>query len=399
MEPTSEWEGNDLVGCFLRNEVSGHKPRRLTGKVECQKEGTVMTVQSTDLLPSVFKKLSTEGFLSAPVCIGSDLVGEVTLLDLVKHVNSLFFGSSESDWIDWFEKKLYFQTTPVSMLTTEPSEYLRHPYKTMSEHFTSFAALELMAREKNHQILLLDSSPGKKLCGILTQSMLISFLRQNKEKWGPDFTNLKVIDFQFDEANKKPLQTVEESETAINAFLRMEEEDVHGLPIVDKNGVLTGCISVRDLRGVGTDGSQFYRLYRTVRAYKDMVRSEHESLAPPTHYSKEQVPFGGVYVTPQDTMETVIKKMNDGNLHRVFICSVESARLGRPIPMGVISQSDVLLNTLEYIVRRCKRGQVQPSKSAVAERQVARKVSSGKLTRESGESKQSSPGKRSIPIH
>lgn len=398
IEPTSQWDGDSLTGIFLRNEASNHKPRRLTGKVEAEKMGTVMCVQSTELLPSIFNKLSTEGFLSAPVCSGGELVGQLTLLDIVKHVNGLFYGTTEEDWIDWFDKKLMFQTTPASTIMEEPNEYLRSPYKTLNEHFTSFSALELMGREKNHQVLLLDDT--KKLSGILTQSMLISFLRQNKHKWGADFSQLKIRDFEYDKSSKRPVQTIKEDELAINAFLRMEEEDVHGLPIVDSSGVLTGCISVRDLRGVGTDGTKFYRLYRTVRAFKDLVRNEHEALAPTTHYSKERVPTRGVYVTPDDTMETVITKMNDGNLHRIFVCSSESARVGRPVPTGVVSQSDVLYNTLQTIINSSRSSGgariMTGTKTFAPVRQAQRKISPRHAA--TAKATQPSPGKRSIPI-
>lgn len=334
-----------------------------------------MTVQATELLPSIFAKLSVEGFLSAPVCEGSTLVGQITMLDLVKHVNGLFYATTEEEWTDWFEKQLMFQTTPANTLMEEPSEYNRCPYKTLNEHFTSFSALELMARDKHHQILLTDSSDEKKLCGIITQSMLISFLRQNKAKWGAEFSKLKVKDFKRDDAIKGSLQCVYEDELAINAFLRMEENDVHGLPIIDHSGVLKGCISVRDLRGCGTDGSKFYRLYRSVQVFKDLVRTEHKNLAPATHYSRESVPLDGVFVTPEDSMETVITKMKDGNLHRLFICSKASADLGLPKPIGVVSQSDVLLQTLDHIITSVSGGQAKPRRAATEQRLTARKVS------------------------
>lgn len=395
MEPTSVWEGNDMIAVFLRNAVSEHVPRPTTGRIAVRTEGYVMTVQADEALPDVFRKLTTEGFLGAPVCQGSNLIGHITQLDLVKYVNGLFFATSEEDWAEFWQKKLAFASATAKSIIDMPDEYFRNPYFTMTRDFTSFSALEMMARSKQHQVLLLDEE--KKLCGILTQSMLISFLRQNKSKWCPEFRNLKVGDFELRQDEKK-LVTVKEDELAINAFLRMELEDVHGLPIVDMDGVLTGCISVRDLRGCGTDGSRFFRLYRPVRSYKQLCREDYDRLAPTTHYTRKELPDRPVYVTPEDNMEDVINKMEDGNLHRVFICSEASHRNGRPKPIGVISQSDVLYQTLLHMIDKAAAAKAVTARvKSSAERQSTRKVSPGKMT-EPTERKRESPGKRSIPI-
>lgn len=399
-EPCSVWEGGDMLALFLRNDAAEHIPRPTTGKIPVRTEGYVMTVQADETLPDVFRKLTTEGFLGAPVCSGSQLVGHVTQLDLVKYVNGLFFATTEEDWAEFWQKKLLFATATARSIIDVPDEYMRNPFLTMTSDFTSFSALEMMARYKNHQILLTDKE--RNLCGILTQSMLISFLRQNKGKWDPNFGKLKVSDFEERNEGKKKLVTVTEDELAINAFLRMEMEEVHGMPIVDKEGVLTGCISVRDLRGVGTDGAQFFRLYRPVRAFKELCQESYGKLAPRTHYTRKKLPEQPVYVTPEDSMEDVIDRMEDGNLHRVFICTAASHANGRPKPIGVISQSDVLYQTLMHIIR--KAGGTELTFKAVSQARLGtRKISPMKKKtawkpEPTEEKSVSPPGKRSIPI-
>jgi len=399
-DPCSVWEGGDMLALFLRNDAAEHIPRPTTGKIPVRTEGYVMTVQADETLPDVFRKLTTEGFLGAPVCSGSQLVGHVTQLDLVKYVNGLFFATTEEDWAEFWQKKLLFATATARSIIDVPDEYMRNPFLTMTRDFTSFSALEMMARYKNHQILLTDKESN--LCGILTQSMLISFLRQNKVKWDPTFRSLKVSEFEErSDGEKKKLVTVTEDELAINAFLRMEMEEVHGMPIVNKEGVLTGCISVRDLRGVGTDGAKFFRLYRPVRAFKELCQESYDKLAPRTHYTRKRLPDRAVYVTPEDSMEDVIDRMEDGNLHRVFVCTAASHAAGRPKPIGVISQSDVLYQTLMHIIR--KAGGTEPTfKAASQERLGTRKISPVKQPARKAEPTEeksfSSPGKRSIPI-
>jgi CBS-domain-containing membrane protein len=397
MEPCAEWEGASLLEVFLQNSISDHKPRSLTGKVECKKAGNVMTVQTTEYIDSIFKKLSVEGFLSAPVLRGRELVGKITLLDLVRHVNGLFFAENRDEWIDWWEKQLSFQLTPASSIIRDPDEYIRSPFPALHESFTSFYALEMMARNRTHQILQLDDQG--QLCGILTQSMLISFLRQNKSKWGAEFTNLEVADFK-DMLPTKKLQTVSEDDLTINAFLKMDEMDVHGLPIVDRSGTLTGCISVRDLRGVGTDGSSFSRLYQTVKSFKLLTSAEHRTVAPITHYSRKHTPSHAVYVTPRETMADVIHKMDDGNLHRIFICSQDSSDRGKPVPTGVISQSDVLYQALVIMMGMASKLQISETRRmrVASAKPSQRKVSSGRMPEQAPVRTRSTPGKRSIAI-
>lgn len=405
MEPCSVWEGSNLLEIFLRNDAKEHVPRP-TRNALARKEGTVMTIQADEMLPAVFMKLTDEGFLGAPVCRGSELVGHVSLLDLVKYVNGLFFATSEEDWQEFWQKKLFFGTTTVESIINSPNEYMRCPFPVVNHSTTSFTALEMMARSKVHQVLLLNDD--NKLCGMLTTSMLISFMRQNKRKWGTDFMDMKVFDFE-DRRFKKSLQTIEENELAINAFLKMENEEVQGLPIVDQNGVLTGCISIRDLRGVGTDGSKFFRLYRTIKSYKELCALDYPRVAPPTHYSTKRLPADAVFVTPESTMADVVGKMEDGNLHRVFICSQSSANKGRPVPIGVVSQTDVLYQTLLHMLKLS--GSASVARQAPA-RLAPRKVSPGQprsagvgmgATEKGYESKSSpssrqSPARRSIPI-
>jgi CBS domain-containing protein len=57
-------------------------------------------------------------------------------------------------------------------------------------------------------------------------------------------------------------------------------------------------------------------------------------------------PIKGRYVTEDQTFEDVIRKMRDGNIHRVWV-SAASVREGRPVPIKVLSQGDVLKQVLK----------------------------------------------------
>jgi len=54
------------------------------------------------------------------------------------------------------------------------------------------------------------------------------------------------------------------------------------------------------------------------------------------------------YVTENNSFGDVLEKMADGCIHRVFVCSEASVREQNPIPVNVITQSDMLKQVLEW---------------------------------------------------
>ena len=116
-------------------------------------------------------------------------------------------------------------------------------------------------------------------------------------------------------------------------------QNLTGLGVTNSDGALVDIISVRDLRGIGVKAEHFQRLWHSVKRYKEAVRAEFKRQTPPTP----------IRVTADDTLQSVIKKMDDGNIHRVFVVergvkkdstSGEAGELWRPT--HVITQRDVM---------------------------------------------------------
>jgi len=134
-----------------------------------------------------------------------------------------------------------------------------------------------------------------------------------------------------------------DTDVTIHAFNKMIDHNVTGLAVVNTEGSLVGSLSIRDLRGIGLNADKFYRLYLSVKDFKEVVMKEFPQLNPVT---KEPMPSSALYVVPTDTLETVIKKMNDGNIHRLFVVSAASVKSGSPRPVSILSQRDVMLYVL-----------------------------------------------------
>lgn len=337
-------EKSSLLSLFLKTPAVDHIPRGTTGDVIVHKEGPVMTVQRDETLPRVFRKLATEGFLSAPVLDGRQYVGFIDMVDLVRRTTNLFWGDTVESWVNFWDKEERFQTTTVDDVMKLPDTWDRDPFPPIQPDFTTFYALEVMARTGLHRMAVVDPK-NNRVTGILTQSMLISWIRQNMALLGT-LADMKVEDM-VDES--KFCITICETAKTINAFNKMCDEKVQGLAVVDEEGTLTGAISVRDLRGVGMSGEFFYRLFHNIKDFKRTEREDFPRLAPRTHYSRKMVPVKGLYLSPESTMKDVINMMNDGNIHRIFVCDKASIDNKKPKPTHVVSQTDVLRHVLSFM--------------------------------------------------
>jgi len=342
---------------LARCDVASRRPRNTTGQVFLWKEGNVVVVRRNETLDRVFKKLTTENFLAAPVVddtISSQYCGVIDLLDLVVYTTEvLFSGETSPAWIDFWQRSNKFKETQVH-------EVMKHVrarggaaaaagsgsgggaidiYHALGDGYSLLHAFETLARTGCHRVPVVNNL--NRIVGIYTESMAVSDIRQSLHHFGA-LGELKVKDMVQSDC----LFTIKESDRAIDAFRKMSELGVSGLPIVDADGILTGSISIRDLRGCGTSGEHFSRLFWTVADYKAESRRTYTQQAPPTHWTTQSLPRNARYVTPNDTFNDVVRAFNDGNLHRVFVVSQASADKGAPVPISVISQRDLIAQVL-----------------------------------------------------
>lgn len=292
--------------------------------------------QEQDSVPNVFQRLSDEGFTSCPVLKGDKFVGFITLLDLVKFTCNMFWGCSKEDWIDFWSKEVKFKSSRIIDIMERKQIKMGDQ---IFENNSTFHALEVMVRSRAHRIPVFDDRISCNLVGILTQSMLISELFQRVHLLGRELKEKKVRDMT---GIYTDIVTINSSKTVLSAFNLMFNRDVTGVAVVNKEGQLVDSISIKDLRGVGASGELFARLFDTISVYKEKIRRDYPIAAPSAHYSSKPVPPTPIYVTPDKTFLDVLRLMDDGNIHRVYVCSEGSVRRGKPRPIHVITQTDML---------------------------------------------------------
>jgi CBS domain-containing protein len=291
------------------------------------------------LQSSVLRRLSSEGILSMPVLRLGKFIGFVSMFDLVTYVADLFWGANTAAWVDFFEKSDDFSTASVRDVM-DSHQYGKKQYTEdpLFERNSTFHALEHLVIGNAHRSAVLNNAWDREIVNICTHSMLISEIRQRMDQLG----SLRYKAVRDMEDFWQDVLTIKTTDRAINAFKKMVNHNVSALAIVDDDGVLQGCISEKDLRGVGYNGETFSKMFDTVSSFKEYVRREFTRLAPRMHWSSAPTPIKGRYVTEDQTFEDVIRKMRDGNIHRVFVCSRDSVAAGKPVPIKVLSQGDVL---------------------------------------------------------
>ena len=225
-------------------------------------------------------------------------------------------------WSSFFELD-GFKSARVSHLLTSAAARWEGPRAACQPSYigcSSLGVLEQMARLGTHRVPVL-SDTGRVL-GLVTQSMFISLFSQHlhrlgrlSELWVSELVNTLV---------PAPL-VVKEDSLAINAFKLMAKHNVAGLGVVDFDGCLVGTITVSDLHGIGCSAEYFERLWYPVSQFLSHTQP---TARPPST------------VTTMDTLETVIRKMDDGCVHLVFVVSQDSGKGQRPL--HALTQRDVL---------------------------------------------------------
>jgi len=315
--PTSE----RFFHLLIRSKVDSIRPP----------DNKIFVAQRTDRVVDVWKGLVAHNFLSVPVLqkTKSKWYGFLDIWDIVKCAVD-FFGVTDElknteDWLRIANAHEEFSKKVVKDIMKSPRTR-RNPFFPIHSGFSLFSAIEAMAKERGlHRLPIIENDENRKLITMITQSHVIKLIAQNVDLLGAR-KNMPVSETtRFDE----PVYTVHEDSVAMEAFKMMIEKEVSGLAVVDNDGKITGTISIRDLKALQVDGRMFWRLFQTVKNYLLKIRKENNELG-------GDRPRSVITVKGNETLENVIKKLSEHNIHRIFIVDDHKK------PVGVISLKDVL---------------------------------------------------------
>jgi len=277
----------------------------------------------------VWRGLVQHNFLSVPVLqkTKNKWYGFIDMYDIVKFVVE-FFGETDAlknseDWFKLASESEEFKKKTVNDVMKYPLTR-RNPFFPIHRGYSLFAAVEAMARESGlHRVPIVDDD--RHLVTVVTQSQLVQILHKNLDLLGEKKDKpVNMMEKYFED-----VYCIQEEAVALDAFKMMVEKNVSGLAVIDKEGKLTAAISMKDLKAMSPDARLFWRLYQTVHNFLLKVRKENNE-------TSGDRPRTIVTVKPTDTLDTVVKKLAEHKIHRVFIVDDHKK------PLGVISLKDVM---------------------------------------------------------
>jgi 5'-AMP-activated protein kinase regulatory gamma subunit len=297
-------------------------------------DGKIFVASRTDKIVDVWKGLIKHNFLSVPVIqkTGSKYYGFLDLADIVKFFVQHFGESvakTDADYWNLIEKEEYFKTRTVNDLMVYPLRK-RNPFHPVPRGYSLFSVLEVLARERGlHRVPIIDQE--YRLVHLVTQSQLVTFLNKNLNMLG----DVKNKPAKMVQGFGHGVICVKENSLAMEAFNIMIHENITGVAVVDEEGKLTGNISLRDLKAISNDAKMFWRLYQDIKTFLHRVTAVDVELQ-----SNTLRPRHMIFAQENDTIETIIKKLAEHNIHRIFICDKDQK------PVGLVSLKDLLFELI-----------------------------------------------------
>jgi CBS domain-containing protein len=275
----------------------------------------IITVSNDDSVRAAFEKLVKNGILSAPVrsgVHGSDqntYHGFVDMLDLVDFVvRSLHIGDdSDLHTVTDVQNRLTelqetLNAASVSDLLVCPSHRASLSCFPVPDGITLFSVFDMLASSGSFRIPILNSF--KKIVNVITLSMMLRYIYEHVDLI-PDATRNKPVK-EFVESQE--VHVIRDDTRAIFACQMMSEKRLNGVAVVNQEGEIVETFSVKDLRGIGLDAHQIWRLFMPTGAYK----KKQTELFPSS-------PNVLATVTLNDTFETVLGLFVAHKLHNVWV--------------------------------------------------------------------------------
>jgi len=246
--------------------------------------------------------------------------GMVEFSNLVEFLVNIFADVGTNKYID--VERLLVAEEKFNEATVECAMKEKNEKHSISAGYSLHTAWEILTFNNVHCIPVLNKC--HQLCDIITESMLVDFLWQNIEKINK-LADREVSDMNLEEKVSLMANT---KDITLSTLMEMIKLNLSEIPIVDENCRLFDTISIRDLRGIRTSASMFWRLWSNVADYKAKYREV---------YSKD-IPDRVAYSVMTDTYYSVVEKMATLHISHVFVVDA----LDSMKPIFVITHKDVL---------------------------------------------------------
>jgi len=195
---------------------------------------------------------------------------------------------------------------------------MRNPWYIISEEEPIQSAINTLSKANIHRLAVIDSRG--RFSSVITQSRIVRFLANRSMELGE--LGMKTIQ---DLNISSPLEvTVTTDDRLIDAFLKIFNAGVSGVPVLNSASRIVGNISISDLKDIGFSAEMFRKLFITCGVFLDnKIEGQH---------------FPKLIWTYSDTrFSDVLFKLRITGVHRVYV--VKSPDM---ICTGVITMTDIL---------------------------------------------------------
>jgi len=273
-----------------------------------------------------------KGISSAPLISETNEVeGMVDLLDLVTLTCSKF-GINQ---IDVYASKIQAEKFLNQKLADIPDISGRDQWVSTKENTSLRELIQLLSGRDIKRVSIIDDKSN--VVGLISQSTLIKFLFENRNKLGNDLVSrfsLKVKDIWNLTGG---VETINYKEVVIDAFLKMSDRSVSGVAIVNDDGDLVGNISSGDMKRLQLDPPMqlTYDLFEPIHVFcnidiSDKVRK--------SDVMKNLISYKPIFVEPEDNLSNVMEKIVTNKIHRLYVVKSSTSKK----PVKVISLCDLL---------------------------------------------------------
>lgn len=274
-----------------------------------QSRSGLVRVEPTASVRDALKIFNTEKVLSCPIAEsnnGADVWGFLDLFDLLSFLLEL-----------WDDNE-HAETNGIAKLG---EKFLDHKVKDLTGRSDNDAYAAVIGEERAHRLVRLfglgvhrvaELDLQGTLTNVISQSDVVKYLHNNIDLLGDQA--VKPIN-ELNMISTDRLVIAQADQSAISAFKLLADNLVSAVPLVDKNGALTGTLSVSDLRLIQDDLSP---LQLSAIQYKSI-----------------QEPIPAIVCAPNTTLGSVIATLANSNVHRVWVVDDQQK------PVSVISITNV----------------------------------------------------------
>jgi len=288
-------------------------------------------VTSDTPLVQIAKLLAEHKILSVPVK-GTDhkYIGWIDTLELVRFAVRQI-KDEECRYKDSFASELF---ASLEFATATASDVLAQSKRATQcvNIFPSNTSMDSVMKELTlkHQHRALVHKGGSQDYFLISQTDIARFLLKNKNLLEPDVNQATLSSLGLVNPLGSPVFIASTFDKAITAFLKMVDNDIYAVGVLDEHGKLVANLSASDLRGLVPD-----KMYTLNLPIMEFFQSR---VGQPPH---------PITCSPDDVLEEVLLKTCPAHVHRVWV--VDSAQR----PLGVVTLTDVV----KSILRICESKQ------------------------------------------